>query len=171
MAAKKYIKLANGRLQEEAGTATSAGAADEGKLVALDANGLIDTSMMPVGIGADTALVEASENLASGDFVNLWDDAGTIKARKADATAAGKEADGFVLSAVTAGNDASVYFEGKNNALTGLTLGARYYLSAASAGGATTTPPTGTGKVVQYVGRAINATTIAYEGTDGVILA
>jgi hypothetical protein len=171
MAVRKFIKLASGRLQEEAGTAASVGAADEGKLVALDANGLIDPSMMPVGIGADTAIVEASEALASGDFVNIWDDTGTMKVRKADATVAGKEADGFVLAAVLSGANANVYFEGKNNALTGLTLGARYYLSAAVPGGATATPPTGTGKVVQYLGRAINATTIAYEGTDGVILA
>lgn len=164
---KKYIKLASGRLQEQ--QAYNEGGV-EGDLVALDATGRIPETYMPVGIGADLAIVPASENLSSGDFVNLWDDAGTVKARKADATTSGKEADGFVLDAVTAPANASVYFEGRNTAKTGLTLGARYYL-ATSAGGVTATPPSGAGNVVQYIGRAVSATSIAFEATDGVILA
>ena len=47
---------------------TSAGAGDSGKVVALDAAGRIDNSMMPVGIGADTASIQASEALAAGEL-------------------------------------------------------------------------------------------------------
>ncbi len=165
---KKYIKLASGRLQEQ--VAYNEGGA-EGDVVALDAAGRVPAAYMPVGIGADTASIVASENLASGDFVNIWDDGGTISVRKADATTAGKEADGFVLDAVTAPASATVYFEGRNTSKTGLTLGARYYLSAAAAGGVVTTPPSASGNVVQFLGRAVSATSISFEATDGVIVA
>jgi len=43
--------------------------------------------------------------------------------RKADATTAGKEANGFVLSAVTLGNNATVYFDGTDTQLSSLTPG------------------------------------------------
>lgn len=42
---------------------SSAGAGDSGKLPALDAAGLLDSSFMPVGVGADTAPITASEAL------------------------------------------------------------------------------------------------------------
>jgi hypothetical protein len=170
MAIKKYLALLSGRVSEESPVDTSAGAGDAGKVVALDTGGKIAQSMMPTGVGADTAVRVASENLAAGDFVNYWNDAGTLKVRKADATASGKEADGYVIAAVTSGQNATVYHEGTNNQLSGLTLGARYYLSAATAGTPTATPPSTAGNVVQYLGRAISATELVYEADDGVIL-
>ena len=54
------------------GKAASAGASDAGKLVALDAAGRINTTMMPTGIGADTAIIVASEALSAGDLVNIY---------------------------------------------------------------------------------------------------
>ena len=85
---------------------TSAGAGDSGKVVALDGSGRIDSTMMPVGIGADTQTVTTSEAVASGDLVNIWDSTGA-KCRKADATVAGKEAHGFVLVGVGSGANQS----------------------------------------------------------------
>lgn len=170
---QKFIKMQAGRLVEEAveSVASTAGAGDADKLVRLASDGKLDPSLMPTGLGADVLTITASENLSAGDYVNVWDDAGTAKARKADATSAGKEADGFVLDAVSSGQNASVYFEGRNTGMTGLTVGARYYLSAAAAGAATTTPPSGSGNVVQFLGRASSVTSLAFEATDGVILA
>ena len=46
--------------------ASSAGVGDAAKIVQLDGTGRIDSTMMPVGIGADTATITASENLAVG---------------------------------------------------------------------------------------------------------
>lgn len=171
MAGNKYIELNNGRLAEKPAKDASAGAVDAGSIVALGSDGRLDPSVMPTGIGADTSTLPASEDLSGGDFVNVWNDGGVMSARKADASSVGKEADGFVLDAVSMGQPATVYFEGRNTALLGLTLGARYYLSATTPGVATTTPPAGTGKVVQYLGRAVEATAVAFEATDGVILA
>jgi len=170
MAAKKFLRLIAGRISEVVGVVISAGAGNDGDIPALDATGRLDESVMPVGIGADTKSIVSSENLAAGDFVNIWDDAGTLKVRKADATTAGKEAHGFVIAGVTAPAAAIVYFEGINTQLSTLTLGARYYLST-TAGGAVDTPPSATGNVVQFLGVAISATEVSFEATDGVILA
>ena len=169
--AEKYLKNNSGVLTEEEAIQTSSGAGDAGKIPALDSAGRLDNTVMPVGIGADTASIIASENLAAGDMVDIYDNTGTPNVRKADGSTAGKYATGFVLAAVTSGSNAAVYFEGQNNQLTGLTAGARMYLSATTPGGIVATAPTGSGQVVQYVGRAINATTIAFEPAQPIVLA
>lgn len=148
---------------------TSAGAGDAGKVPLLDSAGRLDTTMMPVGIGQDTASIVASEALAAGDFVNVHNVTGTAKVRKADATVSGKEAHGFVLAAVTLGANANVFFEGTNTGVTSQTPGP-VFLSA-TAGQATATPPTGTGKVVQRVGFAVSATAINFDAGEPIVLA
>ena len=168
--AQKFLRILAGAWAELEALVTSAGAGDAGKIPALDATGKLDNSLMPVGIGADSKILPASENLAAGDKVNIWNDGGTAKARKADATVAGKEANGFVLAAVTSGANATVYFDGTNTQLSGLTPGAVYYL-ATTAGGVTTTPPSGSGNVVQRVGRALSATELTFEPGEPVTLA
>lgn len=171
MAGNKYVALIAGRLQEVFGIQSSAGAGDAGKIPALDAAGKIDQSMMPTGVGPDTTSLVASESISAGALVNVFDSGGgTMKVRNADATTSGKEADGFILSAVTTGQTALVYHEGTITGLSSLTGGSRYYLSA-TPGAVTATAPSTSGNVVQYVGRATSTTTISYEATDGVILA
>ena len=169
MAAKKFLRLVNGVLTEIFGVQTSAGAANSGDLVSLDDTGRIDNSMMPVGIGADTATITASEALAAGNWVNVWNDAGVAKVRRADATTAGKEAHGFVLSAVASGNPATVYFEGTNTQVTGQTPGPVYLQTTAGAGGATI--PSASGNVVQQIGVAVSATAVNFERGAPVTLA
>lgn len=144
-------------------TDTSAGAGDAGKIPQLDAAGRLDSSMMPVGLGADTSTIQASENLAAGDIVNVWNDGGTPKVRKADATAEGKEVVGFVLAGVTSGQNATVYHEGRITGLSGLVPGTRYYV-AKVAGQVTADVSTyTTGNVVQFVGVALSATELTFE--------
>jgi len=168
--AQKFLRLLSGVISELEALVTSAGAGDAGKIPALDATGKLDNSLMPVGIGADSKILPASENLAAGDLVNVWNDSGTAKARKADATTAGKEANGFVLSAVTLGNNATVYFDGTDTQLSSLTPGVVYYL-ATTAGGVTDTPPSGSGNVLQRVGRALSATELTFEPGEPITLA
>jgi hypothetical protein len=170
-AANKVVKMTAGGIIAPAvlnATASSAGAGDAAKVVQLDGTGRIDTSMMPVGVAADVALVAASENLAAGDFVNIHNSTGA-KVRKADATTAGKEAHGFVLGAVTSGNNATVYFEGTNTGVTGATPGPVYL--ATSAGLSTSTAPSSSGNVVQRLGVAVSATAINFEPHPHVVLA
>ena len=146
MAAKKLLRLIGGVITEVFGVQASAGAANAGDIVALDDTGRIDNSMMPVGIGVDTAAITASETLAAGDWVNVWNSSGA-KVRKADATTAGKEAHGFVLAAVTSGNPATVYFEGTNTQVSGQTPGPVFLQTTAGVGGPTV--PSASGNVVQ----------------------
>ena len=174
--ADKYLAVdptTNHRIEIE-GTDASAGAGNAGELVALDSNGRIDSSMMPVGIGADTKLIQASENLAAGDFVNIHDVTGSARVRKADASvaAAAEMADGFVLNNVTSGNNATVYFEGANTAVTGLTAGVTYALSHTTPGGvvALSAASTTAGHLLQILGVATSATEINVEISRDVVI-
>lgn len=169
MPGEKFLKHnGSGGFTEVVATQTG-GAGNENKIPALNSAGRWDETMMPTGIGADTQLIEASEALSAGDLVNIWNDGGTPKVRKADATSAGKEAMGFVLAAVTSGNDATVYFEGNNEQVSGLTAG-RLYL-ATTAGAVTNTAPSGTGNVVQRVGFATAAASMNFDAGPAVVLA
>lgn len=169
MAAKKFLRLIGGVITEVFGVQSSAGAANAGDLVALDDTGRLHDSMMPVGIGADTASLVASEAIAAGDWINVWNDTGTAKMRKADATVAGKEVDGFVLAAVTSGASGTAYFEGTNTQVTGQTPGAVYLQTTAGTGGATI--PSASGNVVQRLGTAVSATAVNFERGAPVVLA
>lgn len=164
----KYLYNNAGTITEKTATVTSAGAGDAGKIVGLDASGRIDTSAMPVGIGADTATITASEALAAGDLVNVWNSSGA-KVRKADATTAGKEAHGFVLASVSSGATATVYFEGTNTSVSGLTPGVQYL--GTTAGGSVGTAPSGSGNAVQRVGFATSATSLNFQSQPPVVLA
>lgn len=197
MAAKKYISQVSGVLTEVQANDSSAGAGDAGKLVALDSNGVLDDSivnsvtssagagdsgkvvaldgsgkidntMMPTGVGADTVVVQASENLAAGDLVNIYNSSGA-KCRKADATSAGKRAHGFVLASVTSGQNATIYCEGSNTGVSGLTPGEQFL--STSAGLSTSTAPSSTGNVVQRVGFASSATNLNFQAGEPVTLA
>jgi hypothetical protein len=165
----KYIEQVAGKLQEKSGLATSAGVADAGKIPQLDGAGRLDTSLMPVGIGADTQVIVASEALAAGDFVNLHNATGA-KVRKADAATPGKEAHGFVMAAVASAGNATVYFEGTNTQVAGQTPGL-VFLSATTPGQATTTAPSTAGQIVQQIGLATSATTINFQFQQPITLA
>ena len=160
MAAPKYLTLVGGLIQRVVAAVTST--ADS--LVATGADGKIDISFLPAGIGADTKVITTSEALAAGDFVNLHVSSG-IKARKSDGAVVGKKADGFVLANVTSGGTATVYLRGINNQVTGLTPGEDYFLSTTTPGAAQDTAPTTNGQVSQLLGMALSATELAF--TDG----
>lgn len=171
--ADKYIALLSGIETEVEGKVTGGTAAEAGKIPALDSTGRLDESLMPVGIGADMAVLTAAEALSAGALVYIKSDG---EVANASGASAGNEAVGFVLAAYSASDDAYVYFEGRNTELSGLTVGARYYLSDLVAGGITATPidntnPANAGKKHQYVGRAISATSLSFEASDSVVLA
>lgn len=169
MAAKTFIRLINGILTRVSGVVVSTGAANDGDIPALDATGRLDPSVMPVGIGADTASITASEAIAAGDYVNIWNNSSAFAVRKADATVAGKEAHGFVLSAVSSGAAATVYFEGTNTQVTAQTPGPVFLQTTAGKGAATV--PAATGNVVQNLGYATSATSVNFQSQLPIVLA
>lgn len=175
MATQKFISLVNGIKTAITALVTSDGnpANSGGKIVATDpATGKLDMSVMPSGIGSETDTIVADVGgLSAGDLVNIWNNAGTITARKADAST-GKPAHGFVLGATSAGNNATVHRPGQTvTGLTSLDPGAEYFLSAASPGQVTLTIASTTGHLVQSVGIAMSATTLAFNPQEPITLA
>jgi len=155
----KYLRNNAGRPAETTATVTSTGVAEAGDIVALSTDGRLDLSLMPTGVGASTVTVVASEALSAGDFVNVYNNAGTLNVRKADATTNGKEAHGFVLAAVLSSANATVYLGGVNTGVSAKTPGTTYYLST-TPGASTATAPSATGNLVQKLGYATDATSI-----------
>jgi hypothetical protein len=166
MAAPKYLANVTGKLKEIIAAVASAA----NSIVATDATGRIDISVLPVGVGAETVVCVSSENLAAGAFVNLFLNGGVITARNADNTTNAKPAHGFVLSAVTSPANATVYALGQiNTGVTALTIGSTYFLG--TVGAAVTTAPSTTGNIVQQVGIATLTTAIATENFGTIEIA
>lgn len=165
-----YIRRnpSTGKKEEVIATVTGGTVGEAGEIVALDGTGRLSATIMPVGVAADTYSGAAAENLTAGDFVYV-NASGEVA--KSSAASAGYDADGFVISSYTTGQTALVYLEGRNTALSALTVGSRYYLSDSTPGGITDTPVTGAGKRHQYIGKAITATTISFEADDSITLA
>jgi hypothetical protein len=168
MAVKKLINVnANGTQQEYSGITTSAGAGSSGEIPALDGSGKLDVTMMPSGFAQDAITATAGEALSAGDMVYI-SNTGTVL--KADATAIGKQARGYVIAAFANAATATVYFDDSNSSLTGLTPGTTYYL-ATTAGGVTATPTTTAGQIVQEIGFASSATTLRVNIQEPIIRA
>lgn len=166
--ADKYKTRQAGKDKLIEATTVSTGVAEAGDIVALDSTGKIDVTLLPTGAGPDTKILTATENLGAGKYVNIH--SGGV--RLAD-NSNGRDAHGFVLSAVTSGNPATVYFEGTNPGVTGRTIGARQYLG--TAGDAVEVPldetlPANAGFLSQFLGIAISATEINTDIDDCLLL-
>lgn len=164
MANGQFLTLENGKKVLKEAPGVSTGATEGNKLVQTNAAGKIDASFLPTGVGDDTSTKNAGEDLSSGDYV--WIDAAG-EVFKADKTN-GRDAIGFVLAAATTGNPATIYHEGNNDSLSGLTIGSRYYLD--TAGGVTLTPTTTDGEVHQYIGKACATDTLVTEMADCILI-
>jgi hypothetical protein len=105
----------------------------------------------------------ASETLTAGDFVNIF--SGGV--RRASSTDTTKQAHGFVTSSASSTNPVVVFYSGLNTQVSGLTAGARYFLSAS--GAESTTAPTLTGQLSQEIGVAISTTAILFEPGPAII--
>jgi hypothetical protein len=169
MTTNKFLTFLSNKIQYVTAIASSAGVGDANKIIATGSDGLISSTLMPTGIGADTQSVVASENLSAGDWVNVYDNAGTPNVRKADANPE-RACTGYVLASVSSAASAIVYRSGTNTGRTGLTTGTYYYLSA-TAGSETATAPTTSGDVIQGLGYAGSSTTIAFQPTTPIAVA
>ena len=152
------IDTTTGRLARKTATDVSAGSADGGKVVALASNGKIDPTLIDsTALGGGGDAIPCTEALAAGDWVNIYLSGGARKCRKALAADGTKPAHGFVTSAFASGATATVYRSGTNTkvGLTGFTssdIGAPVFLSAATSGGTTKTPPSGSLQLLQRLG-------------------
>lgn len=157
----KYFRNNAGLLKEEQALITSSGAGDANKIVETGSDGKLSITLMPSSVGPETRSILASENLTAGNVVQVWDNAGTPNVRKADASN-GRFAMGFVLSNVTSGNNAEVYFEGAVTGLTSLTTGGALFLSGTTAGAVTNTAPSTSTHWVQHLGYATSTSSFTF---------
>lgn len=159
MAAQGFLAYTITGIKQVFAVLTSTGAADAGKIPGLNAAGVLDPSFLPAGIGANSVSAVASEAIAAGKFINLYDNAGALGMRLAD-NSNNRPAHGYVTAAVTSGASGTAYrLNTVNGNLTGLIPGGQYWLGVA--GGVLATaldPATGTGKTAQYLGIAKSAT-------------
>ena len=166
----KFLSIISGAYEEIVALVASTGAADANKVVQTGADGKLDGSLIP---GTDVVVSTSAEALTGGDwtYVNA-----TGKIARASAAAGGHYATGFVKVNSAAAAPAVHWQEGQNTSLTALTPGSRVYLSATTPGGSTqvaidNTLTANAGKTHQYLGDAISATSVGFEGDDGVKLA
>lgn len=162
MATQRILAFIAGKIQELIPAASSAGAASAGQVVALNNAGTIDVTMMPSGVGPDTATLPATEAIAAGAYVNVFSNAGVFSVRNADGSTAGKQADGFVLAAIASGGTGTVYLAGINTAVSGQVPGL-VYLSASNIGAGATAGATVAGQTYQQLGLAISATAVQFD--------
>lgn len=76
-----------------------------------------------------------SEALSAGDMVNVFDDNGTQKIRKAVSTDTAKFCCGYVREAAAVGDEVTMFVWGIVTGYSGLTPGMPYYLSSTTPGG------------------------------------
>jgi len=170
MSGNKYLNrdATTGQVTEKLASDVSVGVADAGKIVALNADGEIDASMLG---DIESTSVVAGEDLAAWDVVEIYDDAGTTKARKASATSGTpRAASAFTKSAILTDATGKVFFEGVLAGQSGLVAGQRTYLSE-TAGDVTTTPVNGAGKLHQFIGKALSPTEVDFDPDDVIVLA
>ena len=169
MATNRYLGLGAGNALTEVVPTIVGGAAVAGEVVALNASGLLDPTMMPAGTGVDAVTATANVALSAGNFVNLYNNAGVLTAQLADCST-GLPADGYVLAAVAAAATGTVYLNDQNTAAgTALTPGTTYYLS--TAGGISSTAPTTAAYISQVVGKTTSATALQFRPGQPVTLA
>ena len=166
----KFIDVVNGVHKQILAVLHSSGASDADKIIRLDSTGRLSLTVLPVGVVPDTQSVVTSETLAANDLVQIFDDVGSPKCRKADATAINHfNCVGFVKDNFNLGETALIYFEGRVTGLSGLVAGTRMFLST-TPGQASSTPVSGFEELSQKIGTAVDATTISFERAEGVTL-
>jgi hypothetical protein len=163
----KFLTIVNGVKTLISAITSSAGNTDANKVVATGSDGKLSLSLMPSGVGAATLALTATEALSAGNFVNIWDDTGISKVRKADATN-GRTANGFVLNAVAQDATAIITLQGLNSGLSGLVAGKKYYLAAS--GSVDDDAPSISGQIIQELGIATSATTINFEYDTAIVI-
>jgi hypothetical protein len=128
-----------------------------------------DTLDAPVSTPATLTLTNGdagSHVISDVIYIDAADDA-----KKAKANAAGT-ADAFALATATITNGTAGVYQtnGLLAGLTGLTAGAKYFLSTATAGVMTASAPTAAGSVVVELGTAVSTTEFQIEIRSAVLL-
>lgn len=173
MADQNFIARRAGKNKSRPFMLASTGAPDANRPVMTGPDGKLDPSVMPAGVGAATIAATTSEAIGAGKYVNFHNNAGVYSARLAD-NSNDRPAEAFALAAFGSAVAGVFYpLDSFNTALTGLTIGAEYWLG--TAGGVISTPldevtEQGSNKISQYIGKAKSATELVTEDSPPVYL-
>jgi hypothetical protein len=164
--AEKFQTLALGREAMREALEMSTGVADAGRIVAVGSDGKLDVTLLPTGVGPLVITGTAAEDIAAGDFINITSTGGI---RLADASN-DRPAHGFVRDAFLTGATVTAYLRsGLNDDLSGMTPGARQYLT--TAGNRTEVAPSLPSSVIhQFVGIAQSATQMVVDIEEEIVL-
>jgi len=168
----KFIALVNG-VPTEQQTATTGGAPDANKIPSLDGSGKFTMAMMPSGLGQETKVLPAKGAISANDTINIFNDGGIMKVRKADAGANQYRAHGYVTAAYADAANATVFLEGTCAGQTFVVgdAGKPVYLSNATPGAVVITPVSTAGHISQEVGIIISATEFTFSALTPFVLA
>ena len=122
------------------------------RFLTLNDNGSKAIVNMQVADPVITAKNAGSTTIPAGTFVAVLDVAGVRSCQPAEPMSE-LAATGFILTDVAAGADVEVYTSGQNSAVTGLTMGTRYFL--ADGGTLATAPLISPSALIQELGVAI----------------
>ena len=159
MAVQKVLALnSNNQPQQYTPLQASAGSGSAGAIPALNAAGLIDETMLPEAL-ATTIL--ASEAIAAGAMVNVWDNSGTLNVRNANATDTTKPCNGWAPSAIGSSSTGQINFGGINpsvalGAFTVANIGQQVFLSTVSGGVVIASNAFSSGNLVQSLGTIVD---------------
>jgi len=103
------------------------------------------------------ATVTASESIAAGDYVNVYDNAGSPGVRLAVATDPAKFATGYAPDAIDNGDPGLVRSLAAGNAAVAPAQSGEAWLSVTVPGGFQFTRPVNSGEIVQSLGVAVEA--------------
>jgi hypothetical protein len=161
------IKInANGTQEKYKGVEAPAGSTNAGDFAVYGSDGKLNAAAFPAGFGQDAVNATAGEALSAGDMV-YFNSSGNVM--KADATAIGKQARGYVNAAVTNAATAQVFFDDTNTGKTGLTPGATYYLGLTAGQIVTPAPTLAAGNICQEIGFATSATSLRVNIQEPII--
>lgn len=116
------------------------------------------------------AIIQASEAIGAGDFVNVYNAGGNARVRKAIASDPTKFANGFSLLPISNGATGLVVFGGINLAASVVTPASEVWLSDLMAGAWTATPPSTPGSIIQPLGLAIPDVGVFFSLRERVLL-
>lgn len=153
-------------LQQRLGDFAGAGVLDPSNYLTL--NPLFADSIQIHRLQA--VVVTSADTISAKHFVNLYNSAGALRARRADATAIGTRAHGWAPEAIANGSKGIIFLHSGFETGGGLTLGATYYLSAATPGGITTVAPAVVGNIRQEIGFALSATELAVRLSTPIVV-
>jgi hypothetical protein len=162
MAADKYLGLSSGIITNTS-PAVTGGGTSANKILALDAGGLIDSTVVPPALLLPTLSAKGgAAGVTAGDLVYLTKPGADYLANKADNSAVATLAVGYVLTTAASGAAVTVYFGGVNTAVTVTTPFAPQYLDTGANAGKLTEAPPANPNYLQLAGTALTTTSLAF---------